>query len=533
MIETNKDIKNGWCIGSVCDVANLLHGISYAKEQSSKVPSTGMVPILRATNISSGLQFDDLVYVERQLVSDEQFIRKNDIIFAMSSGSKKHVGKSAIANTDFHGSFGAFCGLLRVSPSFEVRYLAYYFKSSDFRRHIEEISKGTNINNLKREHILDFEFSVPPLNEQKRIVAKIEELFSELDKGIENLKTAREQLKVYRHAVLKHAFEGKLTAHWREQNKDKLESADQLLERIKQEREAYYQRRLKEYTAAVKAWEVSGKEGKKPKKPKELEIEPTTNSSIAENLPILPVGWNWVPLSCFLSLHKKPMTTGPFGTMLNKNEHTDSGVPVLGIENIGQGKFVAGNKIFVTEQKAYELVSFEVEPADVLISRSGTVGEICEVPSGIGKALISTNLLRVSFNSRLIISQFFVLLFQGAVAVKKQVKELCKGSSRDFLNQSILSSIVFPLPCIAEQGAVLEQIASRLSLVDNLEQEIDDSLEKSEALRQSILKKAFSGKLVAQDPNDEPASALLERIRAEKEAQKTESKKLKAKKEAA
>ncbi|MDP0971844.1 type I restriction endonuclease subunit S, partial [Klebsiella pneumoniae] len=79
------------------------------------------------------------------------------------------------------------------------------------------------------------------LNEQKRIVAKIEELFSELDNGIAVLKTAREQLKVYRQAVLKHAFEGKLTAQWRAENQDKLESPEQLLTRIQQEREARYQ----------------------------------------------------------------------------------------------------------------------------------------------------------------------------------------------------------------------------------------------------------------------------------------------------
>ena len=254
-----------------------------------------------------------------------------------------------------------------------------------------EITGAVGQRRVPTSYLEQHSFPLPSYNEQKRIVAKIEELFSELDNGIMSLKTAREQLKVYRQAVLKHAFEGKLTTHWREQNKDKLETADQLLERNKHELEAIYQQQLKEYNAAIKLWEAKGKSGKKPKKPRKLEIEPTTYSSIAENLPKLPIGWNWVPLSTFLSLHKKPMTTGPFGMMLKKNEHTESGVPVLGIENIGQGKFVAGNKIFVTEQKAYELASFEVEPADVIISRSGTVGEICEVPSGIGKALISTN----------------------------------------------------------------------------------------------------------------------------------------------
>ena len=93
---------------------------------------------------------------------------------------------------------------------------------------------------------------VPPLNEQHRIVAKIEELFSELDKGIESLKAARAKLNIYRQAVLKHAFEGKLTAQWREETKDKLETPEQLLAHIKQEREARYEQQLQEWKAAVK-----------------------------------------------------------------------------------------------------------------------------------------------------------------------------------------------------------------------------------------------------------------------------------------
>ena len=95
---------------------------------------------------------------------------------------------------------------------------------------------------------------MPPINEQCRIVTKVEELYSELDKGIESLTIAREQLQNYRQAVLKHAFEGKLTEQWREENKDKLETADQFLARIMQEREVRYEKRLEVWKAAVDEW---------------------------------------------------------------------------------------------------------------------------------------------------------------------------------------------------------------------------------------------------------------------------------------
>ena len=127
---------------------------------------------------------------------------------------------------------------------------------------------------------------LPPLNEQHRIVAKIEALFSELDKGIESFKTAREQLKIYRQALLKHAFSGKLTEQWRAENQDKLETAEALLQRIQTEREQRYQQQLKD-------WEATGKQGSKPKAPKTL--PPLTAEELAE-LPELPKGWAWVKI---------------------------------------------------------------------------------------------------------------------------------------------------------------------------------------------------------------------------------------------
>ena len=131
--------------------------------------------------------------------------------------------------------------------------------------------------------------------EQRRIVAKIEELFSELDKGIESLKTARAQLNVYRQAVLKHAFEGKLTAQWREENKDKLETPEQLLARIKQEREARYEQQVQEWKSTVKTWEETGKPGnKKPSKPKPANDPSPIGQEDRERLLEIPDEWAWV-----------------------------------------------------------------------------------------------------------------------------------------------------------------------------------------------------------------------------------------------
>ena len=216
------------------------------------------------------------------------------------------------------------------------------------------------------------------------------------------------------------------------------------------------------------------------------------------------------------------MTTGPFGTLLKKHEHMPSGIPVLGIENIGEGVFRMPNKIFVSEDKANELSSFEVKKGDIIISRSGTVGEICTVSVDIGKAFISTNLIRASLNENIMNSKYFVYLFQGG-NVREQVRKLCAGSTRDFLNQTILKSIIFPVASFQEQIQIVQAIESRLSICDKLSETLKTQLEKAKALRQSILKKAFEGRLLSdaeikacqQEADWEPAEQLLARIKAE------------------
>lgn len=308
-------------------------------------------------------------------------------------------------------------GIKVIKPKSNVlpKYLYYGTKYLTFRM----IDKGYA---RHYQFIRKMELTVPSLPEQNRIVSRIEELFSELDKAIEKLQTTKKQLAVYRQAVLKEAFD-----------------------------------------TAIK-----------------------TDDRIST--PMLSI-------EDLLTSNRKGMATGPFGTMIKKHEHQSCGVPMLGIENIGNGRFIDGNKIFVTYEKAEELKSFALLEGDIIISRSGTVGEICVVPKKMEGALLSTNLMRVSLNFDLIRSDYFIYLFQSKGVVLDQVKELCKGSTRMFLNQTILKQIRFPVPDLAIQKIIVELIESRLSVCDNIEKTVDTALAQVEAIRQSILKQAFKGKL--------------------------------------
>ena len=220
-----KQLPSGWTETQLGELLTVLRGVSYKKQDATTEPAPGKMPILRATNIDAKLNFDSLVYVPQEYVSEVQLLNPGDIVIAASSGSRHVVGKAAALTVPWVGSFGAFCYGLRPYLQETASYISLFLQTSTYRDYVSALSAGVNINNLRREHIEGTPLPIPPLNEQRRIVAKIEELFSELDKGIESLKTAQAQLKVYRQSVLKHAFEGKLTAQWREENKDKLETA--------------------------------------------------------------------------------------------------------------------------------------------------------------------------------------------------------------------------------------------------------------------------------------------------------------------
>jgi type I restriction enzyme, S subunit len=351
---------------------------------------------------------------------------------------------------------------------------------------------------------------LPPLPEQHRIVARIEELFSRLDVGVEALQRAKAQLQRYRQAVLKAAVEGRLTEEWRKMHPE-VEPAEKLLERILREKQSKWEEKELAKMLSKHFQPKNDRWKQKYRDPKLL---------AERDLPDLPAGWDYTLLDPILSIGRTGMKTGPFGSLLKKEEHKTAGIPVLGIENIDHMKFVPGSKIHISEEKANQLSDYDAKPGDVIVSRSGTVGEVCVVPEDIGSAMISTNLMRITLNSKALFPKFFCLLLNGSPFVMSQISDLCKGSTRAFLNQEILSSIIFPLAPLAEQRLIVDEVERCQSQIDKLEDDLSYDLARADRLRQSILKRAFEGKLVPQDPNDEPASVLLERIRAER-ARKT------------
>jgi type I restriction enzyme S subunit len=362
--------------------------------------------------------------------------------------------------------------IVRVSEAFIAsKFLMHLINSPRIREQIEEYKTGSTRKRISRGNLAKVVLTIPPLNEQKRIVAKIEELFSELDKGIESLKTAREQLKLYRQTVLKHAFEGKLTAHWREQNKEKVEPTEKNLDLVK----------------------IRGIRG--------------------EYLKDLPLGWEWVPLETVAqAIDPQPSHRTP--------PEVNGGIPYVGVGDIdrqtGTFNFFDARKVSPTVLEEHKK-RYEICDGDFIIGKIGTIGKPFKIPSDRFYAL-SANVVLVRPIVHLIDKEFLYNLCLSPL-IENQFKEGARATTQAAFGIKKVRTLMIPFCSLLEQQKIMSLLSSQLEIIRRNESEIDNALQHSEALRQSILKKAFSGKLVTQDPNDEPASILLERIRAEKEAQ--------------
>ena len=173
------------CIG---EVAELLRGVTYGKNDTTDSTAPDALPLLRATNITeTGLVLTDLVFIPARLAKPEQRVQKGDIVITMSSGSASVVGRSVLVDEPIDATFGAFCGVLRASDQVLDRYLSYMIRAPQVRQCWSDVARGTNINNLKREDVLQTAILVPPLVEQQRIVAKLDAIDANLWKLSERL----------------------------------------------------------------------------------------------------------------------------------------------------------------------------------------------------------------------------------------------------------------------------------------------------------------------------------------------------------
>ena len=433
------------------------------------------------------------------------FLKKGDLLVARMPDP---LGRCCIFPIDGEECFVTVvdvCAIRLGSASIESRYLMRAINSPEIRDKISALQSGSTRKRISRGNLATVPIPIPPLNEQCRIVEKIVAMFDEIDKGVESLQTARTTLGLYRQSLLKSAFEGRLTADWRAQNADKLEAPEILLARIQGERDTRYKAGLDAWQDALATWRADGEKGKKPAKPKRPRDIPAKASDIGI------IGWNMVPLGLLID---EPS----YGTS-KKSDYDGGSKGVLRIPNIAAGVIDATDLKSANFNEA-ELEQHKLIEGDVLTIRSNgslsLVGKPALVRSVDTQFVYAGYLIRLRpIPGSLVPKNLVYLMIEPNV--RGQIENKAKSTSGvNNINAKELQELQVPICSPAEQAEIVHRLDARLEAADALEAEIDAALTRADALRQSILKKAFSGLLVPQDPDDEPASALLERIKAEK-----------------
>ena len=220
------EVPGNWVWTRVNNLVDLHRGVSFTKDAVRSEKSDNDCLIMRGGNIEEGgINFDDNIYVHNSLVSQNQYVKKHDVIIVSSTGSTKVIGKAGISDDDYDDiAFGAFLTLVRPRESFDKKLIALFFQTEGYRNIIRLLAKGVNINNIKNEYIQNIPFPLPPLPEQRRIVERIESLFAKLDRAKELAQSTLDSFETRKAAILHKAFKGELTAKWREENGVELEN---------------------------------------------------------------------------------------------------------------------------------------------------------------------------------------------------------------------------------------------------------------------------------------------------------------------
>ncbi len=445
----------------------------------------GNIPWVKSGELPDGpvLEIEESVSEDAIKNSSAKVFPSGTLLIAMYGAT---VGKLGILNCDA-ATNQAVCAIFPPEV-INSKYLFWYLRA--VRSELISQAVGGAQPNISQGIIRDLSIPIAPLNEQTRIVAEIEKQFSRLDEAIANLKRVKANLKRYKAAVLKAAVEGKLTEEWRKQHPD-VEPADKLLARILEERRAN--------------WRGRGKY-KEP-------VAPDTSG-----LPELPEGWVWVTWEAVLAHEDGAFKRGPFGSALKKSFFVESGYKVYE-QYCPINDDPSFARYFITEEKYFEMKGFSVRPYDFLISCSGvTLGRITQIPSEFEEGIINQALLRVRINPKTVEDSFFLELFRSPYFQEKIFDNAQGAAIPNVKGVKDLKAIPIPLPPLAEQRALVLKIDEIKTVIDDTGKQIEMNLKRADRLRHSILKQAFSGQLVPQNPSDEPASVLLERIRAKQHA---------------
>lgn len=387
------------------------------------------------------------------------------------------VGLGKVVRVPFAAAINQDLKALVVGPDLDKSYLEYWLVS--IATFLESIGSGTTVKGIRLETLRQLPIPLPPLQEQREIVAELEIQFSRLDEAVSNLQRVKANLKRYKAAVLKAAVEGRLVAteaSLAHREGRTYETGVQLLHRILAERRAKWAGKRKYH---------------EPVKPE------------TEALSELPAGWVWASPEQLSAGEPYSMAIGPFGSSLKVSDYKTEGVPLVFVRNIRSGSFGGENTVYVSDDKAAELSAHLVEAGDILVTKMGDPpGDVCRYPANRPTAVITADCIKLRV-TKVGVDPAFIEYAMASRVVQDQILGITKGVAQLKVSLENFSSIALPLPPFADQARIVAEVDRHLSIIREVETEVDRNLKRSDAMRQSILAKAFGNTLGTISSNEE------------------------------
>jgi type I restriction enzyme S subunit len=511
---TNIGLPDNWIIAKLSDMvidpkSDFVDGPFGSNLKANEYRDEG-IPVFRIQNIKAGYFLDkNIQFVTPQKAEQ---IKRHSFKYGDIIITKLGEPLGLCCKVPAKYPYGIIVAdLMRVRPSaiiVNTNYLVYAINSKIIQDQFKRITKGTTRARVNLTIVRDIEIPLAPLNEQNRIVDKLDELLSELEKGKEQLQTSLEQLKVYRQTILKHAFEGKLSEGWRGKQK-KLKTPAELVAEIKVYRKQQYEKQLKEFKA--------GKIKVKPKEPRDFS---PVSKKLSENFNLIPSSWSWTQIN--------EISDNIAYGYTEKSSKEKIGPKFLRITDI-QDNAVNWNTVPYCKIDREKIGQYLLSKGDLVFARTGaTVGKSFLIRNDPPDAVYASYLIRIRVY-KIFIPEFMAYFFQSDF-YWKQITEGQVGIGQPNVNGSKLSELFIPLMSREEQKEIVKLLDNSMSNCDQLERTIIENINSVDVVKQGLLQKAFEGKLVEQDSKEEPASELLDRIKkereeflkAEKERKKTE-----------
>jgi type I restriction enzyme S subunit len=464
----------------------------------------GGLKLLRTTDISRGkVDWAAVPGCQKEPEDPDKYLLSRGDILISRAGS---VGLSFLVSECPKAIFASYLIRFHTRAPILGEFVHLFLKTPAYWSAIAEESAGIAIPNVNASKLKRLEVPLPPLAEQRRIVAKVEELLARVNAARERLGRVSVIVKRFRQAVLAAACSGQLTADWRAANPD-IEPEARLLDRV-------YKERARQFERECETAEAEGR--RRPRKPANLQPRPSPSPADID----APEHWLQMSLENIASAKRYAMSSGPFGSMLGTKDYRGGGVPIIRGQNIQSGRFEVTNLVYVAEHKARELPRSIAHPGDIVVVAVGSSGQAALVPDELPRAVLSQNCNKITVDPSLALPTFVVLALQIEMA-KEQMRGKTTDTARPFLSLTNVKQTMMPVPRIPEQHEIVRRVEALFKLADAIERRVVGALTHAEKLTQAILAKAFRGELVPTEAelarregrDYEPAWVLLARIR--------------------